>query len=593
MEKIGIILNVFQKLVFQSRRDYLLVEKYPNEVPACRRYATFREKLYGFGFFRISTMFILTSLFLIDSVSLSAQVSHGGKPRSFQKNNFLQSLSFEKLSYQDNQILLESEATIAGKEAGFQFGKEIKVNYTLENSGVWDTLGDGSRLWRLGIYSQDAYSLNLLFDGFYIPQGSNLFIYTGDKSFVMGSFTEENNNRWGNFATSLFPGDKIILEYYEPAQNQGLGIINLSTIVHGYKDFFFKKGTHKGAVGNCHININCSQGNNYQEVKRSVALILYGGSAHCSGTLINNTAQDGTPYLLTARHCIYYNGSYFDPSYFVFVFNYESSDCEGENTKTLYSYNGATLVASHEHSDFALLLMDYIPQLQAMPYYAGWDRRNIAVVGAVGIHHPNGDIKKISASNQLLKSNKWDEDNYNFPKNTHWEVVWDRGSTEGGSSGSGLFNTRQQIIGQLEGGIASCVGTQPNGYGDWYGKLSYSWTNGNSSDSNRLDYWLDPLHSGIEVLQGYDPASVNVVDYDNIENKIKVYPNPANDIVSIESDLEVLSCGIYAINGQCIDEISMHSYSKDIFVNHLPSGIYLLKIQTKQGYVHKKLIIQK
>jgi hypothetical protein len=537
---------------------------------------------------------ILISLFLLAGVSLSAQVSHGGKPHSFQKNNHLQSLFFEKLPYQDNQILLEKEENIVEKETGFQFGEEIKVNYTLENSGIWDTLVDGSRLWRLGIYSANAYSLNLLFDSFHIPSGSNLFIYTEDKSFVMGSFTEKNNNQWGNFATSLFPGDKIILEYYEPVQNKGLGIINLSTIVHGYKDFFFKKGTYGTAAGSCHININCSQGNNYQDVKRAVALILDGSRAHCSGTLVNNTAQDGIPYFLTARHCIHYDGRYYNPSYFVFVFNYESSDCEGENGKTsYYSYNGATLMASHMHSDFALLLMNDIPQAEAMPYYAGWDRRNIAVASTVGIHHPNGDIKKISTSNGLLESKKWYDDSSSYPNNTHWEVVWDKGSTEGGSSGSGLFNVLQQITGQLQGGFAKCSGSQPNGEADYYGKFSYSWTNGNSSDSNRLDYWLDPLNTGIEVLHGYDPSNVGIVDYNKIENKIKVYPNPANNIVNIEAEFEIRSCGIYSINGQCVGEISVNSFQKDISVNNLSSGIYLLKIQTEQGLAHKKLIIQK
>ena len=533
---------------------------------------------------------ILTNLFLLVSITLSAQVSHGGKPHSFQKNNFLRALHWEIQPYQDNKLLLEKEENVIGKETGFQFGEEIEVNYTLENSGVWDTLADGSRLWRLGIYSPHAYSLNLLFDSFYIPPGSNLFIYTEDKSFVIGSFTEKNNNKWGNFATSLLPNDKIVLEYYEPIQNKSLGIINLSTIVHGYKDFFFKRGTF-GNSGKCNININCSEGENYQQVKRAVALILKGGSAHCSGTLLNNTAQDGTPYFLTANHCMTV-----DPSRFVFVFNYESSDCDGSLEKTYYTYNGATLLASHEHSDFALLLLNDIPVQEAMPYYAGWDRRNIAVAGTVCIHHPNGDIKKIAINNSLLESSKWDEDDYTFPDNTHWEVVaWNKGTTEGGSSGSGLFNTLHQIIGQLEGGYADCSGTQPNGYGDWYGKFSYSWTNGNSSDNNRLDYWLDSFNTGIEVLQGYDPySSVNIINYNEIENKVKVYPNPANDIVNIETELEILSCGIYSINGQCIKEIFVNNSLKiELWANDFPAGIYLLRIQTNQGVAHKKLIIQK
>ncbi len=531
---------------------------------------------------------ILTNLFLLVLASLSAQISHGGKPHSFQKNNHLQPISFEKLPYQDNQILLEKEKNLAEKEIGFKFGEEVAINYNLNNSGVWDTLADGSRLWRLGIYSANAYSLNLIFDNFYIPPGSKLFIYTEDQSFVMGSFTEKNNNQWDNFATSLFPGDKIILEYYEPVENKGLGIINLSTIVHGYKDFFFKRGSF-GNSGNCNININCSEGGSFQQAKRAVALIIKGGNAHCSGTLLNNTVQDGKPYFLTANHCMTTS-----PSNFVFVFNYESSDCEGNLEKKYYSYNGATLLASYEHSDFALLLLNDMPEPEAMPYYAGWDRRNIAVAGTVCIHHPRGDLKKISVSNSLLGSSKWEEDNGSFPDNTHWEVVsWDKGTTEGGSSGSGLFNTFQQIIGQLEGGYADCSGARPNGLADYYGKLSYSWTNGNSPDSNRLDYWLDPLNSGVEVLHGYDPYHVNIVDYDKIENRINIYPNPANDIINIETELEILFCEIYSINGQCVEEISTNSSQKNISVKNLSSGIYLLKIRTEQGLIHKKLIIQK
>ncbi|MDR0367641.1 MAG: trypsin-like peptidase domain-containing protein [Bacteroidales bacterium] len=538
---------------------------------------------------KIIQQIIFLAVFLTISPALVAQISHGGKPHSFQKNLFLQRLQPETMPYQDNDLLIEKERYVSKTKADFTFGEEIPVNYTLENSGVWDTLPDGSRLWRLGIYSANAYSLNLVFDTFYIPAGSNLFIYTADKSFVRGSFTEENNNRWGNFATALFPNDEIVLEYYEPANNKGLGKINLTTVVHGYKDFFFKQGTYGSAVGNCHINVNCSEGNNFQLVKRAVALILSYGSALCTGTLINNTAQDGKPYFLTANHCL---GS--NPSRWVFVFNYESSDCKEDIQQPIYSYNGATLVATHTHSDFALLLLNDTPAKEAMPYYVGWDRRNIAVAGTAGIHHPLGDLKKISVSKSLIRSSKWEDSDRTFPNNTHWEVVvWNKGTTEGGSSGSGLFNVFQQLIGQLHGGHAGCSGTNPNGYGDWYGKFSYSWTNGNSADHNRLDYWLDPVNSGIEVLNGYNPVGVNTVDYDKTEDKISVFPNPASDKISLEADVEMFFCAIYAVDGQYLEEIPIHSPKTDIWLNSYATGIYLFKIKTEKGLVHKKIVIRK
>ena len=193
-----------------------------------------------------------------------------------------------------------------------------------------------------------------------------------------------------------------------------------------------------------------------------------------------------------------------------------------------------------------------------------------------------------------------DEDDDSYPDDTHWEVIaWNKGTTESGSSGSGLFNSFQHIIGQLEGGFADCNGTQPDGEGDWYGKFSYSWTNnGNSSHSNRLDYWLDPLNTGIEILNGYDPYYVNdsnniIVNYHKEEDSIKTYPNPANDMVNIEADIEMLFCAIYSINGQCVNEISVNSSKIEFGLNSYPAGIYLLKIKTGNALIHKKLIIQK
>ncbi|MDR0603884.1 MAG: T9SS type A sorting domain-containing protein [Bacteroidales bacterium] len=521
--------------------------------------------------------------------SLSAQIGHGGLPYSFKKGLFLPPLDIELLPYLNNEILLEKEV-IPSAEEGFIFGKEIAVNYTLQNAGVWETLPNGARLWRMGIQSTGAYSLNLLFDSFYIPPHSNLFIYTEDKTYIMGAFTEENNNQWGDFATSLLPGDAIVLEYYEDPQDYDLGMLHLSTIVHGYKDFFFKQGKY-GTSKVCNVDVNCS--NDYPNAKKAVVLILNINRALCSGTLMNNTAQDGKPFLLTANHCISANAKL---SSFVFVFNYETTACNGDAEKKINSINGATLLAKHVHSDFALLLLNSFPTKEFQAYYAGWDRRNIAVVGTVCIHHPSGDSKKISKNNKLLDSSEWESDDPSFPKNTHWLVPsWDAGTTEGGSSGCALFNVLEQVIGQLEGGGAECFNDTLSKGSDLFGKLSYSWTNGNNTDGNRLDYWLDPLGTGVEILTGYDPFE-NHTDINHFQQeaaKVNLYPNPVNDIVTIEANTEIQSCKIYAINGQCVQSENTHSSTININVNSLSSGIYITEIQTKHTVVFKKLFIQR
>jgi len=520
-------------------------------------------------------------------LSAFAQVSHGGTPHSFKHNSF-DAFAVAALPAMDNQALLQEEAEPESKEDGYQFGKEIAVDYRLDNSGTWEDLPDGGRLWRLGIKSKGAYSINLLFDHFYIPPASHLFIYTADKSFVLGSFTAENNNKWGNFATTLLPGDAIVLEFYEAAQDRNDAVIHLTTVVHGYKDFFFQK-TQKGQYGSsgyCNVNVNCGIGNPYQQVKQAVALILNGGSRKCSGTLINNTARDTTPYFLTAYHCV--NG--LDLSRFMFIFNYETVDCEGNVFAEQYSCNGATKLASGDTSDFALLLLNDRPPF----YYAGWSRKDSLYKGVVGIHHPSGDLKKISEDRKTIGSANM-QYNTIYPDNTHYVVVWDTGTTEYVSSGSGLFNRESLLLGQLEGGDASCYKLSGE---DFYGKIAYSWTNNDNQDSNRLDYWLDPLKLGVETLEGldaFDTSKLKIIEKQ--ENTVSIYPNPTTGKFSVFS-YQLSEMGgaveIFDMMGRkLLSHSPLTSHSSpliEIDISHLSAGMYFLKIQTSEGIITKKII---
>lgn len=458
-------------------------------------------------------LFFSPLFFIFFIVNSKAQISEGGVPYSFHDYRISDEIPFVKMPSVDNQVLINSENEASNKAEGFCFGKEFDVDYNLFNSGTWTELPNGDRIWRLGISSKDAYSLNLIFNRFYLPPTSNLFIYTKDKQYILGAFTEKNNLPDKIFATNLLPGGEIIIEYYEPQIVKGKGEIHLSTIVHGYKDFFFKGGKY-GTSGSCHININCSEGSAYQTVKRSVALILNSSYALCTGTLINNTANDETPYFLTAQHCL----SSKNPSKFVFIFGYETQNCDGTNGKNGFSISGATLIADGDNSDFALLKLSSVPPVSYNPYYAGWNRVNSAASSAVCIHHPSGDYKKISLCNTTLVSDHYDD----YVEDTHWKVSsWNKGSTEGGSSGSPLFNSGKQIIGQLEGGTASCSDLE--GY-DLFGKFSYSWLNNNASSSyNRLKDWLDPLNTGVTTLSGYDPC-IAKYQYDVAVKEI-IYPS--------------------------------------------------------------------
>ena len=198
----------------------------------------------------------------------------------------------------------------------------------------------------------------------------------------------------------------------------------------------------------------------------------------CTGALVNNTAQDLEPYFLTANHCLGGNNSW------IFMFNYESPSCTNQNGPTNMTVSGSTLLANSSSSDFALLRLNENPPENYNVHYAGWDISGNTPNTPVGIHHPSGDIKKISFD-------------YNNASNAgnYWDVnQWEDGTTEPGSSGSPLFDgNSQRIIGQLYGGTASCTSITY----DTYGKTSVSWNLG-------MSQYLDPFNTGQNYVDGID-----------------------------------------------------------------------------------------
>ncbi len=440
------------------------------------------------------------------SGTLTAQINRGGEPYAFSHpvgnpaEVTMPAVDVQKYIDEDEAESRNND----GIKRPFRFGAELNVNISPENTGSWKTLPDGGHLWQLRITSEGAKSLNFIFDRFYIPEGGRVFIYTPDRKYVAGAFTHQSLNPERVFSTSLYPGNSVIIECYEPLSATGETDISLSTVVHGYRNFLF--GTDKGNYGNsgsCNININCPEGAGWQTEKRAVALILKGGYAHCTGTLINNTSNDGTPYFLTAYHCI--DG--YSPSTFVFVFKNEANSCSGTTGPTIYTLNNASVIASGSNSDFALLRLNDTVPLSYNPYYAGWSRTSSAATSAAGIHHPSGDVKKISLTGRLSSSSY----NGSSDDGTHWKVSpWTDGTTEGGSSGSAIFNQNHLIVGQLHGGTASC--NEPQGV-DYYGKIAYSWTNNSASSSSaRLKDWLDPNNTGATTCQGYDPCTSSMTN---------------------------------------------------------------------------------
>ncbi len=445
--------------------------------------------------------FVLLSIFILLTANYtSAQVSKGGSPLSFLRT-VKTSIHTVFMGRVDVPSMIAEDEVESSKGIPLRFGAPFEVNYNMNNSGTWETLGDGSRIWRLRIESEGAYSINLVYRNFWMPPGARFYIYNENQSMVIGAFTEDNNKEFEQFATGPVKGDVTILEYVEPVGTEVQGVISIERVVHAYRNLFdrhfLKDGDDFGNSGSCNNNVNCPVGDDWQDDKRAVAMILTsGGFRLCTGALVNNVQEDFTPYFLTANHCLGGQATW------LFMFNYESPNCNNIDGPTWMTTSGSVLRATNANSDFALLELLEMPPDSYSVYYAGWSNINSASTSSIGIHHPNGDIKKISFDNNPPSSANYG----GGTGGSHWRInAWDDGTTEPGSSGSPLFDQNHRITGQLHGGTASC--SQPSAP-DYYGKFSQSWSYGTNSFT-RLSDWLDPENTGATTLDGLDPLGVS------------------------------------------------------------------------------------
>jgi hypothetical protein len=451
-----------------------------------------------------SIIFIsLTGLFFYSS---NAQISRGGRPYTFTNgSDVLPAIAvpvYVLPTIDMNALKAEDALTDKLKNIPWRFGLNVDVSISRETDGIEEILPDGSKLWRMSVASQGALTLNFLFEQFKIPPGAELFFYNADKTELHGAFTDFNNQEDLFFATTLIRGDFITIEYFEPFDAAFRGDLHLSRVTHGYRgaDEFLKGFGQSGA---CNVNVACPQSAGMEDQIRSVCMLVTGSNGFCTGALINNTANDGKPYVLSADHC------FTNPGSVIFWFNWQSPTCPNPPTSPPYnSMSGAVTKARFSATDLWLMEINQpIPEAFNV-FYSGWNRttdNNIA--GKIwGIHHPTGDIKKISWSTLGVTTTTYVQNN--VPGDgTHWRIAqWSDGTTtEGGSSGSPLYDPFGRIIGQLHGGFASCASMTS----DWYGKLGVSWTGG-GSDATRLSTWLDPVNSGAELLEGYDPVGPSV-----------------------------------------------------------------------------------
>jgi len=456
---------------------------------------------------RAPIIFIILIIWFSDGIN--AQISTGEIPSGLKYN-----IDNSKLTEQIYKFIPpETPERTDNEPPVIGFSIPVQSRY-FENATSYE-LADQTVLWQLKIHVPGAHQLGVVFSEIQIPENDKLFIYNPSGNYFAGAFTHINNRDHGILSTQVLPGSELIIEYHSVNDHKNnLPGFKLEELI-----YLFPEPKSEKSSGPCHVNINCPEGELWQKQKRGIARILLREDDKwywCTGSLVNNTLENGAPYFLTSDHCGP-NASADDYLAWQFFFNYEYPGCPNTgsvpNTMVI---KGSTVLAKaplQGGTDFKLLQLEEDVPETWNPYYNGWSRSSRSAEHGVGIHHPRGDAKKISTfiTEPTTATYPW-----GLPGG-FWRIIWaetqsGHGVTEPGSSGSSIFDQDGLIIGTLTGGGATC--SNPT-QADFYGKFYRHWQSNGETESTSLQPWLDPENEDPLVLFGYDPnAKTNFVKVD-------------------------------------------------------------------------------
>ena len=349
----------------------------------------------------------------------------------------------------------------------------------------WQPSANGGQVAALSFVSKGAYGLRLgvqidqlpgsaLMRVFSQDQRDNAFEIAGQRiqqsletNRLAGDTTAAGRTWW----TPGSDGDELTLEIEIPPGTPTSAVqISIPSILHVYQNLSLPIAgeddapTKIGEAMYCQQDATCFE--QFAQQRNAVARMIFvtpQGGFLCTGTLVNDKASSGTPHFLTANHCI--NTQTVASTLQTFWF-YRSPSC---NAKTLSSasktlQNGATLLYSTTSPDITLLRLNDSPPAGAV--FSGWDAGSqTRSATAIGIHHPRGDLLKLSTgvidggTNCVMDSAggvTCTSDSATSMNGTYYRVKWSQGTTEGGSSGSGLF-VGGLLTGVLSSGTGECL----------------------------------------------------------------------------------------------------------------------------------------
>ena len=433
----------------------------------------------------MTTMIPILLSAICSSGPVIAPSSQDRLPREMVPIVTVDNLQYTSLFKQDEKREMAGQAPA--------FAVPTKTSITPATDGIWERVDIDTQRWTLRVSCENALSMNVGFGRYNMPSSGSMEITDATRDFRIRSFTADDNKAHGQLWTPVVPGNEAIIEIVVDNDQKVFVVkgIELTSINSGYR--WVQDASGRGSSESCNIDVVCSEGDAWWDEIPSVGVYTLNGYLTCTGVMMNNTAQDQTPYFLTANHCGVTSSS---DSSIVVYWNHQNSYCRvpgsndsgGNGNGTFNQFtSGSTMRATRSYSDFTLTELSSNPNAAYGVTYSGWSRASSASLGS-GIHHPEAAEKRISFPDTVQASGEY------------WDVNWGEGRTAPGSSGSPLYDGNHRVVGQLCCGSSYC----PNDLNDYYGRsLNLSWSGGSSSS---LSSWLDPAGTGAQAIDTLVPG---------------------------------------------------------------------------------------
>ncbi len=413
-------------------------------------------------------------------------------------------------------LLAEDDADAGSGGSPLRAGVERRPEMPLtpSTSGEWAIESDGSRTWRLALRSDGAAAIGVNFSAIDLPIGATLSVRGANEPAWAQTYRGVGPGEAGRFNGVPVRGDAAFVEYHAPA-DAAEPVIEIRSVAHYYRDVLAPPESGASGGGErlleCQVDVNCRTVD--ATARDAVGRMLFQvgeGYYLCSGSLLADVdANTFAGWFLTANHCI--NTQEVASTLQVLWF-YQTTVCDGSIGGGITT-NGATLLANTPDADFSFLrLRDDVSGGQGM---SGWTTTPPS--GTVyGIHHPGGSFKRYSSGPVTTAAPICG----GLPLSAFIYNDWLDGMTEGGSSGSPVFNGQWQVVGQLFGScyFAPPDCDNPQDYNIVYGRFAFGypmisqWLNTVTPDDEYEDN--DEFGAAAAIAPGdYDLRLVDFLDF--------------------------------------------------------------------------------